>query len=247
MRGHAEAPSEVPPLDAQRKFWNRWNAEARSPDRLNDWARLRGDAILALLRSLQLDSPRILDLGCGSGWLTEQLSAFGPATGIDLSDECIAKARVRAPHIDYMAGNMFEAPLPLGHFDVVVSQDVVAHLVDQPGFVKLAARLLKPGGHLIITSTNRFVVRRMRLPSQPPEHIERWLGPGSLRRLLKTEFVVERLFTVMPIGNRGLLRFVNSKRLESLLTPLVSPERLKAAKERAGLGYNIIALARKGL
>jgi 2-polyprenyl-3-methyl-5-hydroxy-6-metoxy-1,4-benzoquinol methylase len=234
-----------PAMEDQRRFWNHWNLDARCPDHLNQWALLRGEAILRTLSSLALEQPRIIDLGCGTGWLTEKLAAYGPVTGIDLSDEAVALARQRAPHINYIAADVFEMPLPQEHFDVVISQDVLAHIVDQQGYITLAARLLKPGGHLIITTTNRFVVERMSLPPQPPEHIERWLTMRSLRKLLRTHFTVLRTATVMPAGSKGVLRVVNSPKLESILKPLIAPAALAAAKERLGLGYNLVALARK--
>lgn len=236
---------DEPTLERQREFWNKWNAGRRDPDHLVDWAVIRGHAIMRAVESLRLDRPRILDLGCGTGWLTEKLAAYGQATGIDLSDAVLAKARERCPNIEYIAGDLFEAQLPQAHFDLVVSQDVVAHVIDQSGYIAIAARALKQGGHLIITSTNRFVVTRMDLPPQPPEHIERWLDMRSFRRLLQSHFDIIRTTTVMPMGSRGVLRLINSGRLQSLLRPLISPQKLAAAKERLGLGYNMIAVARK--
>jgi 2-polyprenyl-3-methyl-5-hydroxy-6-metoxy-1,4-benzoquinol methylase len=234
-----------PPIEDQRRFWNRWNLDARCPDHLNQWTVLRGDAILRMLSSLALQQPRIIDLGCGTGWLTEKLAAYGAVTGVDLSDEAVAEARRRAPHVAYIAANFFEVPLPEAQFDVVISQDVLAHVADQRGYVALAARLLKPGGHMIVTTTNRFVVERMDLPPQPPEHIERWLTMGSFRKLLETHFAVLRTTTVMPAGSKGVLRVINSPKLEAILKPLIAPAALAAAKERLGLGYNLVALARK--
>lgn len=234
-----------PSLEHQRSFWNKWNATQRPPERLNDWTLRRGAAILTLLESLHLEHSRILDLGCGTGWLTERLATFGPTTGIDLSDEVIAAARLRAPHIEFIAADLFQMHLSEGCFDVVVSQDVIAHVTDQPGFVERAARLLRAQGHLILTTTNRFVVERMDLPSQPPEHIERWLTRRSLRSLLAPHFEVLRADTIMPAGNKGVLRFVNSPKLNNALGKLVSPARLEHFKEDLGLGYNLIVLARK--
>lgn len=237
--------TDDPSLERQREFWNKWNASRRDPDHPVDWAVIRGRAIMRAVESLRLERPRILDLGCGTGWLTEKLAAYGQATGIDLSDAVIAKARERCPSIEYISGDLFQARLPQEHFDLVVSQDVLAHVTDQPGYIAIAARALKPGGHLVITSTNRFVVTRMNLPPQPPEHIEHWLDMRSFRRLLRSHFEIIRTTTVMPMGSRGVLRLVNSGRLQSLLRPLISPQTLTAAKERLGFGYNMIAVARR--
>ncbi len=234
-----------PAIERQRTFWNAWNAERRSPEQLNEWTLRRGEAILALVRSLDFEQPRIIDLGCGTGWLTERLAAFGPTTGVDLSDEVIGAARCRAPHIEFIAADLFHAELPAGGFDLVVTQDVIAHVTDQRGFIERAARLLRARGHLILTTTNRLVVTRMGLPPQPPEHIERWLTMRSLRRLLAPRFDVLHADTIMPAGHQGVLRVVNSPKLNAMLGRLVTPARLERAKERMGLGYNLIVLARR--
>src|SRR3989442_11595788 len=42
--------------------------------------------------SLALERPKILDLGCGNGWFSQELSRFGLVTGVDLSAEAIAMA-----------------------------------------------------------------------------------------------------------------------------------------------------------
>jgi 2-polyprenyl-3-methyl-5-hydroxy-6-metoxy-1,4-benzoquinol methylase len=234
-----------PPVERQRVFWNAWNAAARSPEQLNEWALRRAEAILTLVSSLQLKQPRIMDLGCGTGWLTERLSAFGPVTGLDLSDEVLAAARQRAPHIEFIAADLFQTDLPASRYDLVVSQDVIAHVTDQAGLVARAARLLRPRGHLVITTTNRWVVQRMDLPPQPPEHIERWLTQRSLRKLLAPHFEILHEDTVMPAGHRGMLRIVNSPKLNAVLGRLIAPARLERAKERMGFGYNLIALGRR--
>lgn len=243
MAPDSTPPYEGPSIDDQRRFWDTWNVRARSPEQLNEWTRLRGAAILGMLERLALERPRIIDLGCGTGWLTEKLAAYGPVTGIDLGDECIEQARRRAPHIEYIAGDLFTTPLPQGHFDVVVSQDVVAHVVDPARYIALAAGLLQPGGHLIVSTTNRHVAERMDLSSQPPKHIARWLTMRSLRRLLRTHFTVVRAAIVMPTGTQGALRMVNSARLQSMQAPWISRARQVALKEKL-VDDDLIALAR---
>src|SRR2546421_4819640 len=120
-----------PNLTNQQRFWETWNATWRDPEHLNEWSVRRGETILQLLHSLNLDDPKILDLGCGTGWLSDMLANFGPTTGVDLAESVIATARSRAPHVAFLAGDIFQMPLPANHFDVVVSQEVIAHVADQ--------------------------------------------------------------------------------------------------------------------
>jgi len=234
-----------PNVDDQRKFWNIWNSTLRDPENLNEWCLRRRETIMHLLISLSLQSPRILDLGCGSGWLSDALSRIGPTTAIDLANDVIAKAKTRYPQVSFMAGSFFEAPLPTSHFDVVVSQEVIAHLPDQAAYIELAARVLRPGGYLIITTPNKFVMDRHDWPSQPAEHIERWLTVHSLKQLLSAHFHVTHMTTLCPLGHKGILRLVNSTKLNAILHAVMSPKRVEALKERAGYGWTIVALAEK--
>ena len=127
--------AEYPTLVEQEQYWEEWQ-ETRS---ITPWALRRAETLLALLRSLNLSVPTILDLGCGTGWFTEKLAHFGAATGIDLSAKAIGLAKRRFPDTSFIAGNIFETALPLESFDVVVSQQVIAHVVDQTRYLDLAA------------------------------------------------------------------------------------------------------------
>src|SRR2546427_10840956 len=233
--------AEYPTLVEQEQYWEEWQ-ETRS---ITPWALRRAETLLALLRSLNLSVPTILDLGCGTGWFTEKLAHFGAATGIDLSAKAIGLAKRRFPDTSFIAGNIFETALPLESFDVVVSQQVIAHVVDQTRYLDLAASALKPGGHLIVTTPNKFVMDRLDWPPEPSSHIERWLSAEDLRRLLQPHFQVLRTTTIIPIGNRGILRLTNSHKLNRLLGLFASERYLESLKESAGLGYTIIGLARK--
>lgn len=235
---------EHPPLVDQERYWDTWQ-ESKS---ITAWSQARAAVILTLLRELNLTSPNILDLGCGNGWFTEQLAAFGKATGTDLSLKAMEAAKRRFPNSTFIGGNLFEVELPQAHYDVVVSQQVIAHVVDQPGYVDRAASLLRLRGHLILTTPNKFVMDRLEdlgWEPTPPEHLELWLDRKALMRLLRPRFEVLRITSILPMGRRGILRLVNSTTLNRALHLLVPEARLTSLKERAGFGYTMIALARK--
>jgi 2-polyprenyl-3-methyl-5-hydroxy-6-metoxy-1,4-benzoquinol methylase len=243
------APTQpLPSIEDQRKFWN-WHWEHwQERKALNDWTERRAREILALVQGLNLKQPRILDLGCGLGWFTERLADLGEAHGIDLSEEGIAAARLRRPDITYHAGNLYEAPLQKNYFDVVVSQEVIAHVEDQPRYVELAADVLKPGGYFIVTTGNKFVMNRLGDVGwnvQPPQHIARQLSRGELKKMLQTRYKVRKTLTIIPHGTRGILRVVNSYKLNAAVGWLVSPQKLDTLKEKAGLGWQTIMMAQK--
>jgi 2-polyprenyl-3-methyl-5-hydroxy-6-metoxy-1,4-benzoquinol methylase len=235
--------SSNPTLSEQRQFWNTWNATLRDPVNLDQRTLRRGETIVGLVRSLALDNPKIMDFGCGTGWLTERLAQFGPATGIDLAENVIAAAQSRAPQIRFLAGDLLHLPLPSAYYDLVVSQEVIAHIPDQLAYLDRAADVLKPRGYLIITTPNKFVMDRSNWPPQPPGHIELWLSMASLKRLLRRRFRILHASTIAPLGNRGILRVVNSYKINKVLGLLVSQKNLEKFKERAMLGYTLIVLA----
>lgn len=234
-----------PTISEQQRFWETWNPKMRDPKHLNEWCMRRAEIILQFLQSLNLDRPTILDFGCGTGWLSEMLAKFGPTTGIDLAESVVATARARSPNVTFLAGDILRMSLPENHFDVVVSQEVIAHVPDQVAYLYRVVHVLKPGGYLIITTANKFIIDRGDFPPQPPEHIERWLTMPRLKRILRPHFRVLRSISILPMGHRGILRFANSYKVNAVLGLLISRQHLEALKERLGLGYTLIVLAQK--
>jgi 2-polyprenyl-3-methyl-5-hydroxy-6-metoxy-1,4-benzoquinol methylase len=236
---------EHPPLELQKEHWKYWNSRPAHPNHCILRPLRRAEKILAYLRSLRLERPAILDMGCGTGWFANQLAQFGPTTGIDLCEEAITQAKSHFPEVTFQAGNVFEMALPEEHFDVVVSQEVIAHVPDQSSYLKRAAQVLKPQGYLIVTTPNLFVHKRNYWGPIPPGHIEQWLTPRGLKRLLQPGFQVLRTTTAVPMGHGGILRLVNSTKLNWALDLLFSPRRIEALKEWAGFGWTQIVLAQK--
>src|SRR5256712_3465285 len=240
---HRATKPPLPSLEEQRRYWDeRWQRE-RLP---NDYQKRRGATVLALLKSLHLADPEILDLGCGTGWFTEELSHFGQARGIDLSQTAIAQAKATYPHVRFIAANLFEMSFPAEQFDVVVSQEVLAHVEDPDRYVDIIARILKPNGHLIITTANRLVMERWDPGGPDPDaHIKLYPNRREFRGMLRRRFRVLRSTSIIPVGDRGNLRLVNSYKLNTALGWLIPPRYLQHLKEWAGCGYTLVALAQK--
>jgi 2-polyprenyl-3-methyl-5-hydroxy-6-metoxy-1,4-benzoquinol methylase len=232
-----------PTLQQQEQYWDdRWS---RTP-RPNDWQSRRGEVVLQLLRELPVTSPKILDMGCGTGWFTARLAELGSVIGVDLSETAIDIARGAFPNVTYSAGNLLTLPLPEKHFDVVVSQEVIAHVEDQVGYMRRAAEVLRPRGFLIITTVNKFVHERLDWPVPQKWHIESWLTRREFLRLLDRDFEILKTTSTLIMGDRGLLRWLNSPKLGSALRlALISPQAWERWKERMGLGWTRIAVARK--
>jgi len=239
-----------PPRPAdERRFWNQYDTEwyesRYAAAGVDPVAARRGDTVLRWLRDLRLPDPRILEVGCASGWLSDPLSHLGRLTAMDIADEVVARAHERYPHIDFRGGDFLTMPIETGAYDVAVAVDVLSCISDPEGAVRRFAEVLKPGGWLLAVTPNRVVFeRREDLDPRGMVPYRRWLTRGELRRLLAPAFRIRRITSVVPVGHRGVLRLVNSYKLDALLRPLLG-KRLDGLKEGLGFGMSWVVAARR--
>lgn len=95
---------------------------------------------------------RILDAGCGTGGLMRRLQPLNPEwrwTGVDIASEACNLARQRTT-AEVIEGALENLPFAAGHFDAVVSADVLYHIEDDRAALSELARVLRPGGWLIV-------------------------------------------------------------------------------------------------
>ncbi len=110
----------------------------------------------ALLTALPPRIPRLLDIGCGTGHLLERVAPLvDSALGVDASREMLALARTRLAergfaNISVRQADMYRLPLPDAGFDVATLQMVLHYAEDPAAALAEAARVLKPGGRLIV-------------------------------------------------------------------------------------------------
>jgi SAM-dependent methyltransferase len=113
-------------------------------------------AWLDLLSRLVGEAPRrVLDVGCGTGFLALRLAELGDVvTGIDLSPRMIDRARGKADqegrHIDFRVGDAAALEFPDETFDVVTARHVIWILPEPERGVAEWLRVLRPGGRLVL-------------------------------------------------------------------------------------------------
>lgn len=125
----------------------------------------------------------LLDIGSGGGLISEPMARLGFAvTGIDAGRETVAAARRHAAAsglaIDYRQTTA-EALAAAGEtFDVVLALEVVEHVADPTLFLAAAARLVRPGGALILSTVNR-TAKSFAFAIVGAEYLLRWMPCGT--------------------------------------------------------------------
>lgn len=156
------------------------------------WIRGRRTVVAAILGKYAANSTRgtIGDLGCGAGTMLEVLKQYGSVIGLDRSPLSIRLCRARG-YAGLILGAVEQLPLASSSLDLAGMTDVLEHVEDDELPIRECARVLKPGGILILS-----------VPALPRLYGEHDRALGHFRRysprqlmgvLHRNGFKVERL------------------------------------------------------
>jgi len=138
----------------------------------------------------QLVGGNVLEIGCGTGRgvavLANKVSAY---TGVDKNTELMQSLSATYPDFTFI--DMFLPPLqdlPDNHYDFVITFQVIEHIENDAFFLQEAARVLKPGGKLYLTTVNRDFSL-----SRNPWHVREYLAHelGDLMKKYFSEVIME--------------------------------------------------------
>jgi ubiquinone/menaquinone biosynthesis C-methylase UbiE/DNA-binding transcriptional ArsR family regulator len=149
-----------------------------------EWDRIRrlhvaDAAVESAIRTALADKPirSLLDLGTGTGRMLELFGAdIERGLGLDLSLDMLALARARLDraglkHCSIRHGDIYDLALPRDSFDVVIIHQVLHFLDDSAHAIAEAARVLRPGGRLLVVDFAPHDLEFLR-----EEHAHRRLG-----------------------------------------------------------------------
>lgn len=146
------------------------------------------DQYVRAIRKNSKQPLKILEVGCGRGWLSEHLSQYGEVTAIDPIGEVISHAKQMYPHINFITGdtNLMCFLGFIEQYDVVVSSEVIEHIPNshKQEFISNCHLMLKPNGHFVISTPRRDIQDQWEDKyGKPPQPTEQWITESSLEKL----------------------------------------------------------------
>lgn len=147
-----------------------------------------------------LKDKKVLDLGCGTGRLIQNLKGCGELVGADVSQEMLNLARRKHPDVKFVQADMLASPFADEEFDIVVSAFVIVHIRDLHKAFNEVNRILKKDGIFILTNINQRKAPKLKIDSKNkiviksfyhmPEHVTEALE-DCFFKIESEEFVEE--------------------------------------------------------
>lgn len=200
------------------------------------WFQGRKHIVMGLIEPYLKAHPSacMIDLGCGTGLILDELNSRGQSVGIDVSPRALEFCRRRNLR-DLIRADVVRLPLRSGCADVVTALDLAEHLDDDQALVAEIARILRPGGQVLFT-----VPAHAFLWSEHDEtlwHKRRYSKRSFLALLRDKPLAIRKYsyaitFTFVPIVIFRLVRRLWPGRREKKTHLFVLPGWLNTALER---------------
>jgi len=143
----------------------------------------------------------VADIACGSGYGAKMLAESGARSvlGVDISSETVEFATIQhgSEAARFQVGSAEDLSfIPSGSLDVVVSFETIEHVTGSDQMLDEFWRIIKPGGHLFVSTPDRRIASVMfaitRRP-QNPHHVREFTGQ-ELCKALRRRFEIESLY-----------------------------------------------------
>lgn len=171
---------------------------------------------------------RILDVGCGAGFLTNYLSKrYDSVAGLDASESSleVAKSRDLSKKVEYQLGDAYHLPYETGSMDVVCAMDFLEHVERPQDVIAECSRVLRPGGLFFFHTFNRnflswlIVIKFMEwfVPNTPKNlHVlHLFIKPRELKTMmLAAKLREEKVTGIGPCFNWGFFKSVIARKVK---------------------------------
>lgn len=159
------------------------------------------------------------DFGCGAGFLAEELynHVNCKITGIDFSEVAIAQAKERLSGypIKFLNGNINNTGLDSESLDLVICSGSIEHVKDVNDVLKECYRVLRPGGRIFITSSNKLSFMYFHRRYKEKRELWRygfqknWTNKELNNLLQINGFKVEENFSILGIGDFKIINLLD--------------------------------------
>jgi len=162
-----------------------WSSPEPNADESARWEAI--DDFLAQAVATLTGRPRVLDVGCGRGWLSEKISKYGEYLGIEPVAKVAERATELFPGHAFLMGSLADGQdtvLGDAQFDVLVSTEVIEHVCQhrQAAFVKRLFERTREGGYCIVTTPRGELYRSWRRVVEP-QPTDFWFSEEGLEHI----------------------------------------------------------------
>jgi 2-polyprenyl-3-methyl-5-hydroxy-6-metoxy-1,4-benzoquinol methylase len=169
----------------------------------------------------ELGARRIVDIGCGNGALCRELASRGyEVVGCEPSADGVRFAQSSAPELVFHQLGVDAEPSAAGNesFDVAIATEVIEHLVRPRNLPHFAKQLLRPGGHLIISTPYHGYLKNLvlALTNKWDAHLNPFWDSGHIRFWSR-----KTLSQLLNEGGFRIVRFIGAGRLPFLWKSMI--------------------------
>ena len=158
---------------------------------------------------------RILDAGCGNGYMANELAKLGhEVVGIDIAEDGISIAKKQYPNVKFYARSLYENITDIiADVDLIVSTEVIEHLYSPKTYLQNLHTVLRPSGSIILTTPYHGYLKNLALSitnSWDKHHTVDWEG-GHIKFFSEktlSKMIHEADFVNIQFNNAGRINWL---------------------------------------